>query len=306
MDIEKVDPELREATQKLPVLDVSKPFLRAAIRLAIRFMPVARTEGVTVTSARAGRVRLRIYQPDTRVGDGALLWVHGGGLLFGDARQDEALCSQVALQIGIPVISVNYRFAPEHPFPAAHDDVHAGWQWVQDHAGDLGLNPSRVVIGGESAGGGLAASLAQRLYDDGGPQPIGQWLFAPMIDDRTAADESLDVLDHWAWNNRANRVGWTGYLGVTPGAADLPAYAAAVRRVNLGGLPSAYMAFGDIELFCAENVAYADRLAAAGVDVERDIVPGAPHGFENWARDAAPTVALMQRARDWLRRTLGE
>lgn len=300
MDIDAVDPALRDATRRLPTPDASKRLPRAAIRLAIRVMPVSRTDSITVTSLKEDGVRLRVYRPDTphrRVG---LLWIHGGGLLYGDARQDEMLCAETARELGIPVVSANYRFAPEHPFPAAHDDVYAAWRWLQEHAGDLGIDPSRVVIGGESAGGGLAAALVQRLHDEGGVQPIGQWLFAPMIDDRTAADEALDDIDHWVWNNRANRVGWSGYLPDQYGADAVPAYAAAARRADLTGLPPAFMAVGDIELFYAEDVDYARRLEQAGVDVHLDIVPGAPHGFESWACNTPPAKALMTRGRDWL------
>ncbi|PXA68319.1 alpha/beta hydrolase [Cryobacterium arcticum] len=304
MDIERVHPDLRTATQKLPVPDASKKLVRIAIRLATRLMPVPRTESVTVTTVTSGGVRLRIYVPDTRLDEGGLLWIHGGGLLFGDARQDEALCAQTARDLGIVVVSANYRFAPEHPFPAAHNDVYAAWQWMLAHAAELGLDPARLVVGGESAGAGLAAALVQRLHDDDAVQPVAQWLFAPMIDDRTAADESLDSVDHWVWNNRANRVGWSGYLGDDFARHDLPPYAAAARRTDLRGLPPAFIAVGDIELFYAEDRDYADRLEQAGVPVELDIVPGAPHGFENWARDTEPAQALMRRAHAWLRAAL--
>lgn len=304
MDIEKVDPALRAATQKLPVTDPSRAWMRTVMRLATRVMRVPRVDRVSVSTQTSGTLRMRVYRPRHLTGDGALLWIHGGGLLFGDARQDEALCAETALDLGIPVVSANYRFAPEHSYPAALDDVHAAWGWMHDHAEELGIDAARIAIGGESAGGGLAASLVQRLHDEGGVQPIAQWLFAPMLDDRTAADESLDRIDHWVWNNRANRAGWTAYLGEAPGAESVPSYAAAARRTDLSGLPPAYIAVGDIELFRAEDEIYALRLERAGVPVVLDLVPGAPHGFENWARDSGPAQALMARAREWLRRSL--
>nr|WP_243851002.1 alpha/beta hydrolase [Modestobacter marinus] len=268
-------------------------------------MPVRTTDGVTVSTVKTDARPVRVYRPDTWLDDGGLLWIHGGGLLFGDARQDEALCAATARELGITVVSANYRFAPEHPFPAAHDDVRAAWRWMQEHAAELGVAPARVVVGGESAGGGLAASLVQRLRDEDGVQPLGQWLFAPMIDDRTAADTSLDAIDHWVWNNRSNRLGWSGYLGGPPGGLDVSPYAAAARQPDLAGLPPAYLAVGDIELFLAEDRVYAERLEAAGVPTTLDVVPGAPHGFENWARDSEPATALLARARAWLAATLG-
>ncbi len=299
MDIEAVDPELRPAMQKLPQTDPGKAGTRRMMRLATRLMPVPRDPKVRVESRKAGGARVRIYRPDAPT-DRALLWIHGGGLLFGDAKQDEALCLQTSAELGITVVSANYRFAPEHPFPAPLDDVRAAWLWLQESAGELGVDPARIAVGGESAGGGLAAGLVQRLRDTSSVQPVAQWLFAPMIDDRTAADESLDAADHWVWNNRANRIGWAGYLGGSPGAAVVPAYASPARRTELTGLPPTWIGVGDIELFLDEDLAYAEALRASGVDVTVDVVPGAPHGFENWARSTEPARALAARARAWL------
>ncbi|NQX13310.1 alpha/beta hydrolase [Microbacteriaceae bacterium VKM Ac-2855] len=278
--------------------------MRSIVRVATRMLRAPKTETVTVSTVSADGIRLRVYRPDTRRHEGGLFWIHGGGLLFGDARQDDALCAETARDLGITVVSANYRLAPDHPFPAAHDDVRRAWLWLQDHATRFGIDRARIVLGGESAGAGLAAALVQRLHDDGGTQPLGQWLFAPMIDDRTAADTSLDRVDHWVWNNRANRTGWSGYLPDSYGTDAVPPYAAAARRTDLAGLPPTYLAVGDIELFFAEDEDYANRLEQAGVDTTLDIIPGAPHGFENWARDTEPAKALLRRARTWLADTL--
>lgn len=304
MDIDYVHPQLRKAVEKLPVPDISKKLPRTMMRLATRVMPVPRTESVTVSTVKSGRLRLRVYRPEARRRAGGLLWIHGGGLLYGDARQDEALCAETARDLGIVVVSANYRTVPENPFPAALDDVHAAWTWIHENEAELTVELTRIVIGGESAGAGLAASLVQRLHDEAGAQPIGQWLFAPMIDDRTAADESLDSIDHWVWNNASNRSGWCGYLPGHFGTSDVPTYAAAARRTDLAGLPPAYIAVGDIDLFRAEDEDYARRLERAGVPVDFDLVPGAPHGFENWARSTEVAQDLMARARTWLRLVL--
>ena len=304
MDIERVAPDLRQAAQKLPTTDPSKRWMRTVLRLATRVMPVPRTEGVSVSMMKSGDVRVRVYRPQAALTGGGLFWIHGGGLMFGDARQDEQLCAETSRDLNIIVVSANYRFAPDHPFPVPLDDVHRAWMWMLEHAAELGVDPVRIVVGGESAGAGLAASLVQRLHDEGGTQPIAQWLFAPMIDDRTAADESLDEVDHWVWNNATNRVGWRSYLGDDFGGNDVPPYAAAGRRNDLSGLPHAFIAVGDIELFAAEDQDYARRLAEVGVPVHVDVVPGGPHGFENWARDAETSKALLRRARQWLRHQL--
>ncbi|MBX9244779.1 alpha/beta hydrolase fold domain-containing protein [Actinotalea ferrariae] len=278
---------------------------RWLVRTMVRIMRVPRSAAVRVRSARAGSVRLRIYEPAGPRSGAGLLWVHGGGLLFGDAKQDEALCLSTAERLGIVIVSANYRFAPEHPFPAAHDDVGAAWHWLLGHAAELGVTPERIVVGGESAGAGLAAALVQRIHDDGGVQPRGQWLFAPMLDDRTAARRELDPVKHFVWDNEANRDGWSGYLGHEPGRAAVPSYAVPARRADLSGLPATFITWGDIELFAEEDQAYAEALAAADVPVTVDVVGGAPHGFENWAKDTPAARALLERAQDWLRTVSG-
>lgn len=306
MDIQQVDPELRDATLNLQGGDASNVEARKAMRAAIRVMPVPRFDNVAVTTQRAGDVRMRVYTPRAATHPGALLWIHGGGFLIGDARQDETLCAETAADLGIRVFSANYRLAPEHPFPAALEDVGHVWRWLLGNAQDLGIDPSRVAIGGESAGAGLAASLVQFIRDTDGPQPIAQWLFAPMIDDRTAADHSLDQIGHFIWDNTANRIGWGSYLGFEPGTVTPPEYAAAARRTALRGLPQTFIAVGDIELFLDEDRTYAESLRASGVSVELQIVPGAPHGFENWSHGTVLAETLKRSARNWLRSALAD
>ncbi len=202
------------------------------------------------------------------------------------------------------MVSVEYRLAPEHPFPAALDDCLAGWRWLQRDAPRLGVDPARIALGGESAGGGLAASLVQRLHDDGEAHPVAQWLFCPMLDDRTAAREELDRVNHFVWNNRANRFGWHSYLGVEPGAVTTSPYAVPARREVLQGLPPAWIGVGDIDLFYEEDQVYANRLRQAGVDVTLDVLPGAPHGSEAWAAGTTIVRDYVGRAQEWLRQAL--
>ncbi|CAN0506825.1 unnamed protein product, partial [Phaeothamnion confervicola] len=173
------------------------------------------------------------------------------------------------------VVSVDYRLAPEHPFPLPSDDCLAAWHWLQNSAASLGIDPARVAIGGASAGGGLAAGLAQRIHDTGGIQPIAQWLMAPMLDDRTAACRELDDIKHPVWTNRMNRAAWRSYLDREPGAEDLPAYAAPGRRGDLTGLPPTFIGVGDIDLFYEEGRRYADGLRQHGVAVAFETIRGA-------------------------------
>ncbi len=219
--------------------------------------------------------------------------------MIGSARMNDRLCGETAHQLGVTIVSVDYRLAPKHPFPAAIDDSHSAWGWLIAHAAELGVDVDRIAVGGQSAGGGLAACLAQRLHDEG-ERVVAQWLFCPMLDDRTAADRAHDATGHFVWNNRSNLAGWSSYLGAAPGAASVPPYAVAARRDDLSGLPPAWIYTSDIELFYDEDVSYARRLQDAGVEVTLDVVAAAPHGFEAWATDTPLAQQLFANARSWL------
>jgi acetyl esterase/lipase len=273
-------------------------------RLALRTATAPALPGVEVSDHAAEGVRLRSYRPHADASGGALLWLHGGGLILGTPRMDDARCADFAREIGLIVVSVDYRLAPEHPYPAALDDAHAAWGWLLGAAAALGVDPARVAIGGASAGGGLAAALAQRLRDEGTDQPAAQLLLYPMLDDRTAARIDLDRAGHLVWHNRSNRAGWSAYLGRPPGADELPAYAAAARCPDLRGLPPAWIGVGDLDLFQRENRAYALRLERAGVEVVLHEVAGAPHGFDALAPGAPLTRAFAAAQWAFLRERL--
>ncbi len=292
----------------MPNLSVTSALERWFVRRAMWLLFRDRHyDGVSIDkeTTRQG-VALRIYTPQRALTGAALLWIHGGGMVVGRAAQDDLFCVETARDLGIIVVSTDYRLAPEHPFPAALDDCYAAWAWLQDSAARLGIDKTRVAVGGESAGGGLAASLAQRLHDIDGVQPAAQWLICPMLDDRTAARHELDALRHKIFDNRQNRYCWRAFLAAEPGAAQVPDYAVPARRQDVRGLPPAWIGVGDIELFYEEDKTYADRLTAAGVDCTFDVVAGAPHGFETIARNTALAQSYLSRARDWLRRTLAE
>jgi acetyl esterase/lipase len=300
MKLTMVDPELRRAVARTPRLPINRTWGRRVVRALVRWRGLGKpVEGVGIRAVDHG-AGLRLYTPAGGGSGAALLWVHGGGYVIGDVVQDEVFCARTAHELGITVVSTNYRLAPEHPFPAALDDAFAAWQWLQQEAGSLGVDRERIAIGGASAGAGLAACLVQRLHDAGGAQPVAQWLFAPMLDDRTAARRELDRSQHRIWNNAANRIGWGAYLGAEPGGPHVPDYAAAARRADLGGLPPAWISVGDIDLFADEDHEYSRRLRDAGVDCVLDVVPGAPHGFEAWAADTALARGLLERGHAWL------
>lgn len=302
MTLDHVAPELREPIRKMPSVPVSSVlgrwFLRSAMKVFVREQQY---DGVKIEKRTgANGVNVRIYTPSGDVTGAGLLWIHGGGMVIGGAIQDDAFCADTARKLGIIVVSAEYRLAPEFPFPAALDDCHAAWMWLQKSAAELHVDPKRVAIGGQSAGGGLAASLVQRIHDEGGTQPIAQWLFCPMLDDRTAAQHDLDAIGHKVWDNRQNRTGWKSFLAAEPGADRVPDYAVAARRKELGGLPTTWIGTGDIELFFDEDKSYADRLKAAGVACVFDVVTGAPHGFERIAAHTKLAQDYMSRGQVWL------
>ncbi|OAA29578.1 esterase/lipase [Frankia sp. EI5c] len=299
-----VSPQLRARLRRSPRVPVHRAWVRGLVRFAIRRLPPVPLAGVSVEQPPGLRPGSRVHRPDSPRSNAALLWIHGGGLVMGSAVQDDRQCGQTALELGITVVSVDYRLAPECPFPAALDDCQAGWEWVQQYADSLGVDPTRVAVGGQSAGGGLAASLVQRLCDAGGPAPAAQWLHSPMLDDRTAARPELDAVRHPVWTNGLNRFGWRSYLGAEPGAAEVPPYAVPARRAELRGLPPAWIGVGDVDLFYDENREYARRLGEAGVATMFHPVAGAPHGFENWAHDTDLSREYLAAARSWLRRVL--
>lgn len=306
MDFEKIHPELREAMKRAPNLPLHNRFVLTLLKGLMKIIPVPKAgPGVAVESRQLQSAGVRIYRPDGAHTGAGLLWIHGGGLIIGRAAQDDRTCGALARDLGLVVVSVDYRLAPAHRYPAALDDCVEAWQWLQRSAPELGVDPARIAIGGQSAGGGLAAALAQRILDGGGVQPAAQLLFCPMLDDRTALRRELDANDYLMWNARNNRQAWSWYLGQPAGAPDVPAYAAPARREHLAGLPPAWISSGDIELFFDEDRRYAERLEAAGVPCRLHVVPGAPHGFEVIAPNAAPTRELFLSAYRFLGERLG-
>lgn len=212
--------------------------------------------------------------------------------------------SRFARELGLLVISVEYRLAPQHPFPAAHDDAMAGLRWLHEHADDLGVDPYRTAVGGDSAGGGLAAAVAQHAHDEGIALAF-QLLRYPMLDDRTCAVEPPRGVGELVWTPSLNRYGWASYLGHAPAGPTAAPYAVPGRRSDLAGLPPAWIGVGELDLFRAEDEAYADALRRAGVEVALDVVPGFYHGADQLAGDAPIARRFADRQIAALRRGLG-
>ena len=225
-------------------------------------------------------VRVLVYTPagggDARP---AYLHIHGGGYVLGDPDMGEPNHMQKAQDLGAIVVSVDYRLAPETPFPGPVEDCYAALKWLHANAQELGVDPARIAIGGESAGGGLAACLALLARDRGEVKIAHQQLIYPMIDDRPLADPH-PFTGQFIWTHDSNRFGWTSLLGHEPGREGVSPYAAAARAENLEKLPPTFISTGALDLFLEENLDYARRLTRAGVPVELHVYPGAVHGFD--------------------------
>ncbi|GEL22267.1 esterase [Pseudonocardia sulfidoxydans NBRC 16205] len=261
----------------------------------------------TVTVARADAPDLRLLvacPPDTRPGSPALYWIHGGGVVLGDFRFGIDLVLPWAVELGVPVVSVDYRLAPAHPDPAAVEDCYAGLVWVAGHAAELGVDPSRLVLAGHSAGAGLAAGTALLARDRSGPRAVGQLLLCPMLDDReqTPASRQLDGVG--VWDRTANRTAWEARLGARRGGPAVEPYSAPARATDLSGLPPTFVDVGSVDTFRDEAVGYATRIWEAGGVAELHVWPGAYHCFEILAPTAAVSVAAVERRTHWLRRVL--
>jgi acetyl esterase/lipase len=276
--------ELRHPVLYAPINITNAAMLSVARRVAARATAVragVQAEEVQLPASRTGpALTVHIYRAATRTSPGpALLWLHPGGLVMGAIQQSHAWCSRVAAELGVLVVNVDYRIAPEHPYPAAIDDAYRALQWLHANATSLGIDPARIAVGGQSAGGGLAAALAQRAHDENIPVRF-QLLAYPMLDDRTTLRDTQGDRTPYTWTPKSNRFGWTAYLGREPQLRDDRPYVAAARRTDLAGLAPAWIGVGDIDLFHEEDTEYAQRLEAAGVRCELHIEPGMYHGAD--------------------------
>ncbi|WP_374530989.1 alpha/beta hydrolase [Novosphingobium sp.] len=307
-----VDPEV------LPLIDMMpfRPFTREDLpqirkdseaRFAFLGTPPLAPE-IKVIDGPDGPLEVYWYDPAPGAsGRAALLHIHGGGMIIGSARSMQHGPSGMAAALGIPVASVEYRLAPEHPFPAPQEDCFAALEWLAISAGALGVDPARIGVIGESAGGGLAAAVAQMARDKGGPALAAQFLTYPMLDHRTGGDacpHGNPTTGEFIWTRESNVFGWEALRG-DYGADDVrKGWFSPALADDLTDLPPTWIGTGSLDLFFDEDLDYARRLVMAGVPVELHSYPGAIHAF-NAVADAAIAKAFSRDLLGAIARMLG-
>jgi acetyl esterase len=247
-------------------------------------------------------VAVRVYRPtDTRGPVPGILYLHGGGFVTGSIDTEHGMAAELARELGVVVVSVEYRLAPEDPFPAGIEDCYSALVWMHEQAGELGVDLDRLAISGASAGGGLAAGLALLARDREGPKLCFQYLGIPELDDRLETPSMLRFVDTPVWTRPAAERSWQSYLGDAYGTGDVSPYASPARATDLAGLPPAYISTMEFDPLRDEGIRYALALLAAGVTVELHSFPGTFHGAAVVADAAVSRREAAERFTVWRR-----
>lgn len=303
-DRQKVAPELVVGLEFFPEIDFSAgiaPFrqtmpARPQPPLPEALQQVSCTERMLPGLPGQPEVRVLHYVPPGRAERPrpAVLHIHGGGYVLGQADMNDASNRALAAAHDCVVVSVDYRLAPETTWHGSLADNHAALLWLADNAGELGVDPARIALAGESAGGGHAAMLALHARDNGGPRACLMLLDAPMLDDRTGTTaDSHPHTGEFVWTPAKNRFGWGALLGMAPGGADVGGAPVPARAANLDGLPPCFISVGALDLFLEEDLEWTRRLTRAGIAAELHVIPGAYHGF-GVAQASPQAIALQQ------------
>lgn len=302
------DPELAPWIAMIPDVDFSDiTAMRNADESLLAHLPTYEPPvPLTMREMVASGVPVRVYAPEDQVGPlPGLVYLHGGGFVLGSAEMFSGDAERVAAEVGAVVVSVDYRLAPEHPFPTPLEDCYTALTWTAESAAELGIDPSRLAIGGESAGGGLAAGTALLARDRGGPALCFQFLGIPELDDRLDTPSMRAYVDTPLWHRPAAEFSWDSYLGGAGirGTDVVSPYAAPARAEDLSGLPPAYVTTCQFDPLRDEGIDYAQRLAQAGVPTELVLYPGTFHG-SGLVQDAAVTRRMTEAQIAALRRAL--
>ncbi|MFA0810229.1 alpha/beta hydrolase [Microbulbifer epialgicus] len=234
---------------------------------------------------------LRWYQKANSTPGPAVLYMHGGGLIYNNVGIYDWLVARYVSDSGVPFLSVDYRKAPEHPYPAPIEDCYSALDWLVEHAKSLGVDPTKIAVMGDSAGGGLAAALAIMSRDRCGPALAKQVLIYPMLDNRTTnTDPNLAPFTLWTYED--NLTAWEAYLGNSISSDNISPCAAPAHLADARCLPPAYIEVGELDIFRHEDIQYAQLLADAGVSVELHVRPGVIHSWDSFA----PNIAVSLRS----------
>lgn len=308
-------------TELLPMLEVMPSFqfskdemkpIREGYDNLMKTFPPSDIKNVQVRAAFVEnptdgyQVRILIYTPEGADNKKpALLHTHGGGYVIGSPEMNDARNKSLSNELGAVIVSVDYRLAPEFAFPIPQEDSYTALKWLYDNATDLGVDQDRIALYGESAGGGMAATLAIMARDRKEVRVLHQFLIYPMLDDRTVnATNPNPFTGEFIWTHENNRFGWSSLLAEEPGSSNVSPYAAAARVKSVEGLPPTYISVGGLDLFLDEDIAYAHRLYRAGIPTELHIYPGAYHSFDAFMPETAISKQFETDFRNALKRIL--
>ncbi|MFD0305807.1 alpha/beta hydrolase fold domain-containing protein [Streptomyces sp. NPDC127119] len=322
-----LDPELRALLGDMPLIPRLTPEVLAQLRqlpptpVDLLLSPREADRREVTTPAKDGApIPLSVFSPanaDRGTASPCVYWMHGGGMVMGDRFSQLDIPLEWLDAFGAVVVSVDYRLAPEATGTTLVEDCYQGLLWITEHAGELGIDPGRIIVAGASAGGGLAAGVALLARDLGGPAIAGQILICPMLDHRNTSVSSRQYADGpGVWTREMNEFGWHAVLGrldgagdlgdlPDPGGEDVSPYVSPALAGNLSGLPTTYIDTGSAEVFRDEDTDYATRIWAAGGQAELHVWAGGFHGFDALFPQAPISVTARRTRTDWLARHLG-
>ncbi len=304
------DPQPPLSRESIPAGRDSAATLFPSAEQVIGELPIDAEDRIIPGPAGAPDLEVTILTPRghdrTRPALPVLYNIHGGGMVVGHRSWETGRLVQLVDELGVIAVNVEYRLAPENPYPAGVEDCYAGIVWLAEHAAELGADPERIVVMGGSAGGGFSAAVALLARDRGGPTLAGQLLLCPMIDNTNTTVSSRQYAGIGTWTREANLLAWECVLGEELAfSEEAPQYAAPTRATDLSGLPHAYIEVGAAEPFRDEDVEYASRIWAVGGQAELHVWSGGFHGFDMYAPGSELARAALDARFSWLRRVLG-